>query len=257
MLREDTIFGPRDKVEIAVQRLQEFEPPEGYTLAFSGGKDSQTIHRLAEKAGVKFHACYYVTTVDPPELCRFIREHYPTVEWVRPKESMWQLIERKGLPTRQRRWCCDYLKEVHSTGLIIVGIRWEESPKRKTKKLVQTCLRDPAKTYIHPIIDWTAEDVWQFLNEEGVPHCSLYDEGQTRIGCVGCPMKSVEMQKQDFARWPIYERLYRTALKRRVEWLVAKGEQPHLDAAEMWDWWLTDYREKEPEEQIAMPGITE
>lgn len=50
MLIENTLFGVRDKVKIAIDRLQVFEPPEGYYLAFSGGKDSQCIYHLA-KAG--------------------------------------------------------------------------------------------------------------------------------------------------------------------------------------------------------------
>ena len=58
----------------AIDRLQTFEPPEGYYLAFSGGKDSQTIYHLAQEAGVKFDAHYNVTGIDPPELVYFIRE---------------------------------------------------------------------------------------------------------------------------------------------------------------------------------------
>ena len=62
-----------DKVKRAIDRLRTFEPPEGYYLAFSGGKDSQCIYHLAKEAGVKFDAHYNLTTVDPPELVYFIR----------------------------------------------------------------------------------------------------------------------------------------------------------------------------------------
>ena len=66
-------FDGYDKVEKAIQRLRVFEPPEGYHVAFSGGKDSQCIYHLCQAAGVKFDAHYSVTSVDPPELIRFIR----------------------------------------------------------------------------------------------------------------------------------------------------------------------------------------
>lgn len=33
----------KDKVQVAIDRLKAFEPPEGYYLAFSGGKDSVVI----------------------------------------------------------------------------------------------------------------------------------------------------------------------------------------------------------------------
>ncbi len=43
MLLEENLFGIHDKVETAIGRLRAFEPPEGYFVAFSGGKDSQCI----------------------------------------------------------------------------------------------------------------------------------------------------------------------------------------------------------------------
>lgn len=131
MLVEDTLFGHVDKVEDAIKRLKTFEPRngEGYYLAFSGGKDSQCIYHLAKMAGVKFDAHYSVTTVDPPELMRFIRDNYPDVEWERhywndnkpehyradgtPRQiTMWNLIADHTIPpTRQARYCCSSLKE--------------------------------------------------------------------------------------------------------------------------------------------------
>ena len=67
------------KVGNAIKRLQSFEPPEGYYVAFSGGKDSQCIYHLCQMAGVKFDAHYNVTSVDPPELVHFIKRQYPDV----------------------------------------------------------------------------------------------------------------------------------------------------------------------------------
>ena len=130
---EETLFGVYDKVETAIQRLRAFEPPEGYYLAFSGGKDSQCIYHLCKEAGVKFDAHYSLTTVDPPEAVYFIREHYPDVIVDRPGITMWQLIVKKGMPpTRKVRYCCDELKEGGGRGRIAVtGVRWEESTKRK------------------------------------------------------------------------------------------------------------------------------
>jgi len=38
--------------------IQEHEPPEGYFLGFSGGKDSVVLYDLTVRAGVKFQAYY-------------------------------------------------------------------------------------------------------------------------------------------------------------------------------------------------------
>ena len=64
----DDLLGHHDRVAEAIKRLKTFEPPEGYFLAFSGGKDSQAVYHLAKMAGVKFDAHYSLTTVDPPRL---------------------------------------------------------------------------------------------------------------------------------------------------------------------------------------------
>lgn len=63
----------QSKIDHSIKLLKKAEslalmmqPETGYYLAFSGGKDSQCIYHLAKMAGVKFHAVYNVTTLDPP-----------------------------------------------------------------------------------------------------------------------------------------------------------------------------------------------
>lgn len=132
----------RTKLDIAIQRLKSFEPPEGYYLAFSGGKDSQCIYHLAKMAGVKFEAHYHVTSVDPPELIYFIREHYPDAIFGIPHDdngkriSMWSLIVQNNMPpTRMARYCCAKLKETYGDGrMVMTGVRWAESTRRKANQ---------------------------------------------------------------------------------------------------------------------------
>lgn len=133
-LEETNLFGERrDKVQIAIERIRAFCPPEGYFLAFSGGKDSVVIKALCDMAGVKYDAHYNVTTVDPPELVRFVRAKHPDVSFDRPELTMRQLIIKKQFPpTRLERYCCEYLKESNGTGRIVMtGVRWAESIRRR------------------------------------------------------------------------------------------------------------------------------
>lgn len=132
-------FNGRDKVDKAILRLQTYEPPEGYYLCFSGGKDSCVIKALADMAGVKYDAHYNVTSVDPPELVRFIKEKHSDVEFTHRYDkdgnriTMWSLIPQKQMPpTRLVRYCCASLKESGGGGrLKVTGVRWAESSRRK------------------------------------------------------------------------------------------------------------------------------
>ena len=72
MIGQLNVYG-NDKVQTAIKRLQTFEPPEGYYLAFSGGKDSVVVKALADMANVKYDAHYALTSVDPPELVHFVK----------------------------------------------------------------------------------------------------------------------------------------------------------------------------------------
>lgn len=87
VLKEQTLFEEIDKVDLAVRRIKLHEPPEGYYVAFSGGKDSCVILDLVKRAKVKFDAHLNITTVDPPEVLRFVKQQYPEVIMEKPKQA--------------------------------------------------------------------------------------------------------------------------------------------------------------------------
>ena len=281
----------RDKVEMAIERLKAFCPPEGYYVAFSGGKDSQCIYHLCKMAGVKFDAHYNVTSVDPPELVRFIQKNYPDVKFERQHNkdgkpiTMWDLIPKNRMPpTRLARYCCEMLKETNGKGrYTVTGVRASESVSRnknggvikvpyadeklkeelendginfittskggvvlnydnaENHRMTEHCIRT-GKVLINPIIDWDEEDVWEFLNINGIEHCCLYDEGFKRLGCIGCPMGTAKKQKEQFERWPEYKKLYLKAFERMIE--VRKERGLKIDGWEtpenVMKWWLQD-----------------
>lgn len=147
MIHQIDIYG-RDKVQKAVELLRLFEPKDGsgYFLAFSGGKDSVCVKALADMAGVKYDAHYSVTSVDPPELVRFIKASYPDVIFDHKLDddgkpiTMWSLIRKKKYPpTRIARYCCAELKETSGEGrTVVTGVRWAESANRMANQGVIT-----------------------------------------------------------------------------------------------------------------------
>lgn len=289
-LIEYNLFGKIDKVQMAIDRLKAFEPEEGYEVGDSGGKDSTVIVALAKMAGVKHQAVYNVTSVDPPELVRFIKEKRPDTKIRIPHDthgnpvSMWNLIPKKGMPpTRLIRYCCEALKESQGKGKVVVtGVRWAESANRKrnqgavtitgkgadripevqaanftlterggvvlnddndeARRAVEVCYRT-RKTLVNPIIDWTDDDVWEFIKTENLPYCELYDCGYKRLGCIGCPMATGKGQRRDFERYPKYRENYLKAFQRMIDENHARGRRQDRDTPEeVMAWWMQEER---------------
>ncbi len=250
MALEQLNFDGLNKIETAIMRLKEYEPKsEGYYLAFSGGKDSVVIYDLAVKAGVKFDAHYSQGGIDPPELVQFIRKHYPTVQFARPEMSVWQGVMIHGLPCRQARWCCELIKEQHGSGRrVITGIRWQESARRRQRQMVETCRTDGTKIFVHPIIDWSNSEVWEYIKQEKLPYCSLYDEGFKRLGCVLCPMETPRQTQLELIRFPKLAEAWKRACYRYFD-KGNKGTKRWETAEAMWQWWLS--RKGEPKSDNA------
>jgi len=290
----------QEKVKKSIERLKAFEPPEGYYLAFSGGKDSVVCKALLDMAGVKYDATYRVTSVDPPELVRFIKNQHPDVVREVPRYSddyknpslagkpitMWNLIPEKRMPPlRHMRYCCEKLKEGGSIAgrMTITGVRWAESPNREqnqgiatimslkartdigdtkgfsvrkrgiilendneeSRRMIEQCYKRHA-TNLNPIIDWDDNDVWQFIRANGVKYCSLYDEGFTRLGCIGCPLAKQKARENEFLRWPKYKNSYLTAFQKMLELRKQENKQfkifgtkyENATAQDVFNWWM-------------------
>ena len=241
MLTETTLFGEVDKVQEAIELLRKHEPPEGYYLCFSGGKDSVVIYELAKRSGVKSDAHHNITTVEPPELVKFIHDFYPDVIQDHPPLSMYQLIViNKIPPTRLIRYCCRELKERGGRGRFkITGIRSEESPRRAKRPQIEKSHLDGKSYFLHIIKNWTEQDVWQFIRENNLPYCRLYDEGFKRIGCVLCSFENPANTQRDLERFPAIADYYRRACRKSFEVNRDKIKR-WTSGDDMFNWWINE-----------------
>ena len=240
-----------ERSERAIALIRANEPEGAYYLAFSGGKDSCVIKHLASVAGVRFDPWYNNTTIDPPELVRFIKRHHGDVRWSEPEHgNMFYRIATNPAapPTRQWRWCCSEYKEGNGNGRVkIFGVRAAESRTRKHfwRDLSTDLQRDVC---VCPVVYWTDAQIWEYIRANRLPYCELYDEGWTRLGCVACPLKSERQQESDFRRWPHYEKMWkRSVIANWEKWKDvpnSKTGEPRFHARfktgeEFWHWWLT------------------
>lgn len=229
---------PRTIDQLSIELIQAYEPPEGYYLGFSGGKDSVVIYDLAKRSGVKYQAYYNVSPIDPPQVRQFIKNCYPEVKWEYHAKNFWNThVMSNGLPMRTTRWCCQIIKEHgHNNDLKILGMRRAESAKRKRYK----CF-DLDYNQLLPILNWEDNDVWQYISENNLPVNPLYREGFTRIGCVLCPFASKDGIKLSYEKFPKIVNLWKLAADRYIQKRIERGTpMTHKSGEEYFNWWIND-----------------
>jgi len=228
------MFSVEYMTEEAIEFLRKHEPPEGYFLGFSGGKDSIVIRHLAYLAGVRFWSYYSFTRIDPPELVRFIKRHYPDVAFLYPEMTFWEGIRRYSPPLRMQRWCCDKLKKNPAKPVPlkhhILGMRIEESVTRSKRPRVD---KYGGKTAYKPIFHWTSWHIWEFIEDHKLPYPDLYNQGFDRLGCVICPFifgKSENAKAELARRKKLWPGMFKTFEKVCREWFESEdpdGKRMH------------------------------
>ena len=101
-----------------------------------------------------------------------------------------------------KRFCCSYLKEDSRGAVKAIGVRREESAKRRSYKVAgydRKCIR------FYPIIDWLEWEVWQYIEDNGLHVNPCYDFG-TRVGCMVCPFSSTKQLIARFNEFPNLEK---------------------------------------------------
>lgn len=262
----------KEKIEKSIALIRKGEhlallmqPTCGYQIGFSGGKDSQAVLELVKMAGVKYQAIYNVTTNDPPENVYFIRQHYPEVQFSHPEMTWLKIVESNGLPTRLTRFCCRILKERSGVGFTtITGVRHDESSKRREYQAVTKirnkkyetkdidemeksqfqCVDGKDKIMIYPILEWSESDVWEFIDERGLPHNPCYTYVK-RVGCLFCPFASKSQLMLYRERYPKFH----AAILRSLQKYIETHETDFKTAEECYNWWesklsVTEYKAK-------------
>lgn len=224
-----------DKVVSSMDNLQ---------LANSGGKDSLVIYTLAKEIGADIPVIHSNTTIDPPGTLKYIRQYMPDTQIITPPESFYQIVTRKGLPKARARFCCEILKERYSIGKnSIEGVRSAESQNRKGRDYISCDTRKSMQgaQHIYPIYDWTDEEVWAFIKLRRLEVAPVYACGESRLGCVMCPMPYITTRRRRIQMFPRYYDATKKAITKGMannpQWKLSRLTEGDGEVAMRW--WLS------------------
>lgn len=242
-----------------IRKFAQIADKMGFEVAvgFSGGKDSQVVYDLCKTAGIKFTA-YYNESFESNVTKKFIRENYPDVVWRRNVCGFFENIAQNHgglLPDVNSAYCCKDYK--HNPKFVdecsITGVRREESTKRRTRQLFEmknktllkknknfvnefftdNCIATGSASVIalKPIVDWTAEDVWDYLKFKNLPINPEYKE-RSRVGCLICPKANFSSNYISLMKYP---KLIDCAIKARErgekkkDWIITSDNVDYQD----------------------------
>lgn len=242
------------KIDRAIRLLKSIEQAadgggtkQPIEIAYSGGKDSDVILQLAKESGIDFKAIYKCTTIDPPGTVKHAIDMGAEVRKPRDGMTFFKLIEKNGLPSRFFRHCCSKLKEYKILDKCVMGVRKDESTRRSMRYNEPTECRFYGSKKVHaeaiyPILDWTLQDVTDFIEDRGIKLAPVYYDNdgtfhpERRLGCLCCPLQSRKKRLESFKRYPKMLRQYCKSLKVYYEThpntgIVKKFKSPYYHLA--------------------------
>ena len=108
-----------------------------------------------------------------------------------------EMVRSRGLnlfydSVENRELCCA-VRKVHPTARIletldgwITGLRRDQTQNRAGARMFELDESRGGMLKINPIIDWTLEQVWDYIRKHEVPYNKLLDKGYPSIGCAPC-----------------------------------------------------------------------
>jgi phosphoadenosine phosphosulfate reductase len=110
--------------------------------------------------------------------------------------SLQSFIEEKGPNSfydsvENRKSCCHIRKvdplqrALKGKKLWVTGIRAEHSPNRHDMQPVEWDAVNQVLKF-HPILNWTTEEIKEYIQQHEIPYNPLHDKGFVSIGCAPC-----------------------------------------------------------------------
>ena len=123
-----------------------------------------------------------------------------------------EMVRSKGMnlfyeSIENRKLCCQ-IRKVHPTNRIlktldgwITGLRRDQTENRNEVKMFEIDHQHDGILKINPIVNWTWDDVWNYIKEKNVPYNKLLDKGFPSIGCEPCTRAIKPGEDRRAGRW--------------------------------------------------------
>lgn len=126
-------------------------------------------------------------------------------------KSVEEMVKSKGInlfydSIENRKLCCFNRKiEPLKRAFIgldawVCGLRHEQSPTRKSIKMIEWDDQN-GLIKINPLIEWTEQQVWDYIHQNNVPYNRLHDKGFPSIGCQPCTRAIMKGEDIRAGRW--------------------------------------------------------
>ena len=126
-------------------------------------------------------------------------------------EKVERMVNEKGInlfyaSVENRKFCCQVRKieplkrAMTDVDVWVTGIRKEQSVTRILTDIVELDA-GTGKLKVNPLVDWTEEDVWNYIKENDVPYNKLHDIGFPSIGCQPCTRAIENGEDVRAGRW--------------------------------------------------------
>jgi phosphoadenosine phosphosulfate reductase len=121
------------------------------------------------------------------------------------------MVREKGInlfydSVENRKLCCGIRKveplkrALSGMDAWISGLRREQSVTRENLHLAEWDERNGCIKF-SPLIEWTREDVWNYLRTNHIPYNALHDKGFPSIGCAPCTRAIAPGEDERSGRW--------------------------------------------------------
>lgn len=86
----------------------------------------------------------------------------------------------------------------------IAALRRDQSRTRQSVAIIERHELDDGRQVVkvHPLANWTKEDVWRYIDRHQLPYNPLLDQGYTSIGCYPCTAPARLPDDERSGRWP-------------------------------------------------------